>query len=241
MVRRENNTIILDNGVPVESIPIEQSCPRCKKRLSSPQLCSDCRSPDYPFSVVLALGYYIPGWFNKSDRYVIPSQYRKYELENVTPKYRFSKLINDAKSRWRGTSIQEKQAIIEILCRGLAWKLTEDDSEIVQNIDIIVHVPKHNEDDPNSFNHGYFYAQYLSEALEIPFCNTCIIENEEYQDQFVDRFAISESAPSIEHNIIMIVDDVFTNGNTKGPISVLLQEQGASEIYIGVIGRTTRL
>ena len=51
------------------------------------------------------------------------------------------------------------------------------------------------------------------------------------------KFGISDITPIKDKNI-MIVDDVFTNANTKGPMSDLLKSKGASKIYIGVIGRT---
>ena len=34
------------------------------------------------------------------------------------------------------------------------------------------------------------------------------------------------------------MDDVYTNGNTKGNISLLIRNAGATNVYIGVIGRT---
>lgn len=238
MVTKRDNKLILDNKVIVDLItpPV---CIKCKKKLPIIEVCNDCRAANYSFETLIALGYYIPEWWKKDDVYTDPSIKRSYDMDKVNPKYRFSKMINDAKSR-SNLSIPQKKDYIEILCKGLSWKIKNNHSGILDELNLLVHVPKWDENLPNSFNHGYFYAEYLSRELNINFDGTILIENKDYHtNPSISRFSISPSA-DIKGDCIMIVDDVFTNAITKGPISNLLTQKGASKIYIGVIARASR-
>jgi len=116
------------------------------------------------------------------------------------------------------------------------------DKSIINKINFLVHVPKFDEDyngyKINVYNHGFFYAFSLSKELNIPFYADLLIENKDCDKRDSNRFSISSSPERIKGKNIMIVDDVFTNGDTKDPIAKMLKEVGASEVYIGVIART---
>jgi len=239
MVREENGIIILDNGVSV--LPVfNDFCFKCKKNLSPNGICTQCRI--YSYEYVVNLGYYHSRWFYKDDRYIRSDIIRTYDLNLVNPKYRFSKLINDAKRRFEYNTISDKKDIIKILSKGFAWKMKKDENELLNKIDIIVHIPKKDEDpkkdelDKKYFNHGYCYAEYISNELGIPFNDKLIYEHED-SVKGNRKFGILGNF-NVKNKIIMIIDDTYTRGDTKGPISDLVKEVGASLIYIGVIGRS---
>lgn len=245
IVRYENGRIYLDNNVFVDLISRDY-CPKCKQMSERNQLCYDCKNNYYSFDSVLAFGYYIGRWYNLTDAFIVPErkQWIYYLLEETNPKYRFCKLINDAKKRNTVKTIKEKKKIINTLCKGFAWKLIRYDNLIINTIDFLVHVPKSDEDfngsEPNVFNHGFYYAYYLSEELNIPFLADLIIENEGYSGKNINRFNISHNPQRIQGKNVMIVDDVSTNSNTKEPIAQLLRNNGAIKVFIGVMGRTRR-
>lgn len=237
MVREEERKIILDNGVSVKLID-EHFCPKCKQVSENNELCYDCKNKDYSFNSVLTIGYYISRWYNKRDKYDNANSSSSDELKQINPEYRFSKLINDAKERNDKKTIEEKKKIIKILCQGLTWKLKNYHHQIIKEINFLVHIPKFRENEPGRFNHGYYYAHYLSRQLSIPFYRNLLTENKDCDKKDPNRFSISSSPERIKGKNIMIVDDVFTNGDTKDPIAEMLKERGASEVYIGVIART---
>ncbi|NVM04637.1 MAG: ComF family protein [Candidatus Helarchaeota archaeon] len=219
MVREEGGNLILDNGVKVELIT-ENVCPKCKKNLPDSALPQDCECEIYPFESVLTVGYYYRGWYNKPN---------KYDL-----KYRYSKLINDAKARAKFTTKRQKKAIIRHLCKGLAFKLKKYDSEILNKIQVIVHVPKKNEKE--KFNHGYYYAHFLSEELDIPFHSEVVFEHSTSKKG--DKFYLIGDNEPIKGKNVLIVDDTYTDGTNKGQISEILDDYGANEIYIAVAARS---
>lgn len=239
MVREQDGIIILDNGVRV--LPIFNNyCSKCRKNLSSGGHCYQCQQ--YSYEHVINLGYYFSGWYRMRDRYIRTDIKRTFELNLVNPKYKFSKLINDSKRRWHENTISDKKAIIKILSIGLAWKMRKYENQIVNTIDIIVHVPKKEENperdelERNCFNHGYYYAEYCSEELGISFNDRLLYEQEDSRKG--DRnFGISTNF-NVRNKNILIIDDTYTRGYTKGPISDSLKEAGASQVYIGVIGRS---
>lgn len=245
IVRYENGKIYLDNSVFVNLIN-KDYCPKCKQVSKWNQLCSDCKNKKYSFNSVLTLGYYIGGWYNLSDAFT-DTEYKywpHYLLDETNPIYRFCKLINDAKKKNTVKTIEEKKEIISTLCKGLAWKIRRFDEAIIKKINFLVHVPKYDEDfngiEPNVFNHGFYYAYYLSKELNIPFLANLIIENKNYREKNINRFDISNYPQRIQGKTIMIVDDVYTNSRTKEPIAQLLKSNGAAELYICVMGRTKR-
>jgi len=245
IVKEVNGRVYLDNCVFVDLID-KDYCPRCKQVSEENQLCYDCKYKDYSFNSVLTFGYYIGRWYNLPDAFIVPEKkyWTQYLLKETNPFYRFCKLINDAKKRNPVKNIDEKKEIINILCKGLAWKLRRFDNLIINTIDFLVHVPKYNEDfngiEPNVFNHGFYYAYYLSKELNIPFLADLIIENECYWEKNLDRFATSNYPQRVEGKNVMIVDDVYTSAKTKEPIAQLLKNNGAIEVYISVMGRTRR-
>lgn len=245
IVRYENGRIYLDNDVFVDLINRDY-CPKCKQIDENSQLCYDCIINTYSFDSVLALGYYIGRWYKHTDAFTVPEvkEWTQYLMEETNPIYRFCKLINDAKKKNTVKTINEKKNIINTLCKGFAWKLRRYDNLIINTIDFLVHVPKSDEDfngsEPNIFNHGFYYAYYLSEELNIPFLADLIIENEGYSWKKINRFNISHNPQRIQGKNVIIIDDVYTNSNTKEPIAHLLRNNGAIKVYIGVMGRTRR-
>ena len=239
MVKEQNGEIILDNGVHVTPV-FYYFCHKCKKNLTKNQSCYDCSSLSYEF--IINLGYYTPRWYYKDDAYIDPSIRKTNDLQKVNPKYKFCKLINDAKTRHTDNTIPDKKYIIELLCDGYIWKVRKYDSWILNEIDLVIHVPKKNENpqkdeiDRSFFNHGYYYALFIANGLRITFDPNIIKED---KDSRRGKRAFSIISPQkIQNKNIMIVDDVYTNGHTKGLISSLLIENRASKVYIGVIART---
>ncbi|MGQ4876188.1 MAG: phosphoribosyltransferase [Promethearchaeia archaeon] len=194
---------------------------------------------------MLTIGYYIPKWYDREDA-IISNRKRydwmEYSINEINPKYRFCKLINNAKKRNYLKSESDKKQIIKILTKGLAWKLKKYDFNIINKIDFLVHVPKFDENyngrQINNFNHGFYYAYYLSEYLNIPFLPDLIFENHPQERNEYERFEILKFPTRIKDRTFMIIDDIYTNGNTKGPIAELLDQYNAKEIYISTIGRT---
>ena len=239
MVNEQNGEIILDNAVRVTPL-IKYFCKKCMKNLSRNQFCFDCSSLTY--EIVINLGYYTPRWYNQDDAFLDTSIRRRSDLQNINPKYKFCKLINDAKARNEENTTPNKKNIIEILCNGFIWKVKKYDSWILSQIDLIIHVPKKNENpqkdkkDRTFFNHGYYYALLIANGLGITFDQKIITED---QDSMKDNRLFSIfNLKKIQNKKIMIIDDVYTNGHTKGRISSLLMENGTSKVYIGVIART---
>jgi len=225
---------ILKNGIFIDLIS-EKCCPKCKCIQNDNTLCDKCKKNNYPFKTLFALGYYYPRWGRKKDTQISPDSI-KNRLRNVNPKYLFSELILRAKGRSK-TSALDKNLIYNFLTKGLADKLKDKYPAIIDKIDFIVHVPKMNENKNLKYNnHSISYAKYLSEELGFPFERYMLVSKD-----WNKMFEIGINAEKIKGSTIMIVDDIYTNGDTKGPISELLTKQGAKDVYIGVIGRTVDL
>ena len=142
MVKEQDGVIILDNGISV--LPIFNNYwSKCKKNLPSGGHCYQCQQ--YPYESVINLGYYFSGWFRMKDCYIRADIKKTFDLNLINPKYKFSKLINDSKRRWHGNTISDKKATIKILGKGFAWKMLKYENQIVKIIDIIVHIPKKEE------------------------------------------------------------------------------------------------
>lgn len=239
MVEEKNGEVVLDNGVCVTPV-FNYFCSKCKKNLSKDQYCFDCNSLSY--KSIINLGYYTPRWYYKNDAYTDPSIKKTNDLFKINAKYRFCKMINDAKTRWTENTIPNKKKIIELLCDGFIWKVQKYDSWILNRIDLLIHVPKKNENpqkDENNislFNHGYYYALYIANGLGITFDPEIIIEDEDSRRGNRNFRIINQRR--IQNRCVMIIDDVYTNGHTKGLISSLLVEKGTSCVYLGVIART---
>lgn len=239
MVNEQNGEIILDNAVRVTPI-INYFCKKCKKNLSRNQFCFDCGS--FMYEIIINLGYYTPRWYYQDDAFLDPSIRWTSGLQNVNPKYKFCKLINDAKTRHTENTVPDKKYLISLLCNGFIWKVKNDYSWILNEIDLIIHVPKKNENpqkdekDRTLFNHGYYYALLIANGLGITF-DQKIIKEDDDSGKNNRSFSII-NLNKIQNKNLMIVDDVYTNGHTKGRISSLLMENGASKVYIGVIART---
>lgn len=120
------------------------------------------------------------------------------------------------------------------MSNGLAWKLKEYHSNILNEIDLLVHVPKYDENHKNSFNHSLYSAKCLSTELDKNFDQNLVIHKVPYQP----IFEISKKTDDLKGSVVMIVDDVYTKGLNKGPIARKLIEKGAFAVYIGVFGRT---
>lgn len=239
MVTEHKGEIILDNGVHITPI-FDYFCNKCKKNLTKNQSCDDCSSLQYEF--IINLGYYTPRWYYKNDAFIDPSIRKTNDLQKINPKYRFCKLINDAKARYTENTIKDKKRIIEILCNGCIWKIKKYNFWIMNNLDLVIHVPKENENphkDENNrafFNHGYYYALFIANGLRITF-DPKIIKEDEGSRKGNRKFSVIKPQ-IIQNKKIMIVDDVYTNGYTKGLISSLLIKNRVSKVYIGVIART---
>jgi len=239
MVNEQNGEIILDNSVRVTPI-INYFCKKCKKNLPRNQSCFDCGSLKY--EVIINLGYYTPRWFKQKDAFLDPSIRKTSDLQKVNPKYRFCKLINDAKERYTENTVSDKKSLIKLLCNGFIWKVKKYDSWILKGIDFIIHVPKKNENpqkdetDRSLFNHGYYYALFIADGLGITFNQKILKEDKESRKS--NRLFSIINLNKIQNKNIMIIDDVYTNGHTKGRISSLLMKMGANKVYIGVIART---
>ncbi|MEE9378380.1 MAG: hypothetical protein V3V33_10130 [Candidatus Lokiarchaeia archaeon] len=239
MVQFKDSIIILDNGISV--LPqIHQFCYKCKKSLVDGIVCNECKHHSY--QMLFNLGYYISRWYRRIDKYISSNIRDPYDIKNIKPEYQFSKMINDAKQRWEYNTINQKKEIIKILSNGFAWMIKNEYSDILDEIDLIVHVPKKNEDPINDesdvtlFNHGYYYARYIADNLEIDFEPNNIYE-ESTSTKNDRKFKISNSS-AVSNKTIMIIDDAYTNADTKGPISDGLLLKGAFRIYIGVIARS---
>ena len=121
-------------------------------------------------------------------------------------------------------------------------QISSMENEIVSIIDIIVHIPKKDENPERDelewkyFNQGYYYAEYCSKELGIPFNNKLIYEYE-VSEKGDRKFWISSNF-NVRNKKILIIDDTYTRGDIKGAISDDLTEEGASQVYIGVIGRS---
>ena len=130
MTKEVNGIIILDNGVSV--LPtFNNCCPKCKKNLSSGSDCYQCR--DFSYELAINLGYYYSRWYKMDDKYIRSGVDWPPELNDVNPNYRFSKLINDAKQRWKFNTIPERKQIINILSNGFAWNIEKNYSRTLMN------------------------------------------------------------------------------------------------------------
>ncbi len=217
------------NEVPVDPITFPY-CPKCKVNLPYLKICGNCLSRKDSFKSVTPLGYYYPGWYRKGDTYEY-ANIPWYDISNVKDEYKLSQIIINAKGRSKAP-LQKKKDIIKIMCNGLAWKLKKFHPNILKEIDILVHVPKINE--KKKFNHGHYYAECLASELDKPFHEKTVTQKVVHQP----IFEINASKKDLRGNVIMIVDDVFTIGKTKGCIARKLIERGAFAVYIGVIGKT---
>ena len=159
MTKEVNGIIILDNNVSV--LPVfENYCSKCKKNLSPGNKCYQCFN--FPYELVINLGYYYSRWYKMDDKYISPELDWSFNLDDINLKYRFSKLINDAKQRCRYNTIPERIEIIKILSNGFTWKMRQKFTWILNEIDFIVHVPKKEEDPSRDKNNSrYLPSGYI--------------------------------------------------------------------------------
>lgn len=205
-------------------------CPKCKVNQSHSELCPNCEKKKYKFKELFALGYYIPRWRRPNTQ--IRPEIFKNRLGNINSKFLFSELIIYAKGQKKVSKIL-KNLVYEFFTQCLTQKLQKQFKNISEKVNFLVHVPKENENYNLRYdNHSIYYASYLSKALKIPF-ERYILQYEAYNKPI----SIFHNEEKIYNSNIMIIDDVYTNGDTKGPISNLLMEYGAKNVYIGVIGR----
>ncbi len=231
MSRRSNRGDFFEDGIIIDPIS-DIYCPKCKSNQSYEHLCVECENGNYPFESLFALGYYLPRWSRKKDTQISP-EYLKNRMGNINPRYLFSELIIHAKGKSK-IGKPKKDQIYQFLTRGFANKLKSKYLNVLKEVDFLVHVPKPNEHTTLYYhNHAISYTKFLSKELNIPF--------ERYMLKCMDYnrpISIEYNEEKIIDSTIMIVDDTFTKGNTKGPISKLLVDNGARKVYIGVIGRT---
>lgn len=213
----------------------ENCCPKCKTNQRGIFLCDKCKRNMYPFKTVFALGYYYPRWARQSSTQISPD-YFKNRLGNINPRYLFSELLIHAKGRSK-VSTEKKNLIYDYLVKSLANKLITQFPNIIEKIDFLVHVPKKNENKSLYYNnHAIYYSKFLSQELNIPFERYMLVSKGDHKP-----IEIEFNAEKIDGSRIMIVDDIFRKGNQKGPLSKLLIDNKAKEVYIGVIGKTIDL
>ncbi|MHA1997958.1 MAG: ComF family protein [Promethearchaeota archaeon] len=232
MVKEDGDYIILNDHTRVERITGSYCCYCLWKIDPSYYQCPMCYNDKPSFEFVIALGYYIPGWYNNITYTDYPS------IDDVDHKYRFEKLITDSKSRCIHTNESTKKEYIRTLCEGLSFVLSSDFKDVVEKVDYSIHIPKVNEDQGVPFNHGYYYAKYLSEMQNIDFRTDIIKEIEGKAKNSPERFEFVCDTDDLKGKRVIIIDDVYTKGITKRTLSRRLVQSGVEEVYIGVVGRS---
>ncbi len=111
------------------------------------------------------------------------------------------------------------------------------------NFDLIIPVPLHkNKERKRSFNQSFLIAKYLGRILDKPIDRKSLVRikdtleqnklsKEERIENLRKAFEISENHNIIDKNILL-VDDVFTTGETANQCSKTLIENGAKEIHV---------
>ena len=115
-------------------------------------------------------------------------------------------------------------------------------------IDFIVMMPS-----ANYKNHVKLWAEYLCKKLnkrnlsEFIFLNKNklrLLKNYKYKKQWQrskiieDAFIVYSNFPKVEGKKCLILDDICTTGNQINALTNLLVNEGVSEVYALVIGRT---
>lgn len=108
--------------------------------------------------------------------------------------------------------------------------------------DIIVPVPLHkNKLEMRGFNQSYIIGEYLSKYMDSPIQPSLVRKKDtkaQYNfDKLVRKLNVSNAfSMDLLYNVInkriLLVDDVFTTGNTVEECSKVLKKSGAADIYV---------
>ncbi len=186
---------------------IEKTCTRCGKSVQEEELCADCSS-EYR-------------WFDKGISCV---QYGRMEKALI---HRFK--YKD------GAYIGEKLA-------SLMAERLEGESF---SIDLLAAVPMHlKKERVRGYNQASVLAKELSLKTGLPYHNHLLIRNrsttpmsslsaEERRENVKNAFTMNENCCNIvQSKNILLIDDVFTTGNTVNECSRMLKENGAACVYV---------
>ncbi|WP_206458760.1 ComF family protein [Anaerovorax sp. IOR16] len=183
------------------------TCPKCGKTVTEEGLCSDC---------LLTFRYF--------DQGISCVQYGKLE-KDIIHKFKYHD----------GAYIGKK------LAQLMMERLEVEDF----SIDAIVSVPMFLEKEKSrGYNQATVLAKELSRLIEIQYINNLLIRNrntvpmselsaEERIRNVKNAFTINENYYNIvQDKIILLVDDVYTTGNTVNECSRILKECGAGKVYV---------
>ena len=163
--------------------------------------------------------------------------YGEFEFEYVRSFFEYSDIL-------RGIILEIKFGKKEYKMTGLAdiiLNFAKDISNDYENFDVIVPVPLHaNRLSERGFNQAEVLAKKLADAWGIPFCGDLCIRKvdtipqammtmDNRHDNVADVFSIAEGA-DVSGKKIVIVDDVFTSGETLNSLAQTFKKQGARSI-----------
>lgn len=123
----------------------------------------------------------------------------------------------------------------------IALSFCGDISSNYKDFDAIIPVPLHtNRLKERGFNQTEVFARKVAEAWELPFCGDLCIRKidtipqammtmDNRHDNVFDVFSITEGA-DVSGKKFVLVDDVFTSGETLNSLARTLKKRGASSI-----------
>ena len=115
-----------------------------------------------------------------------------------------------------------------------------------QNFDIIISIPLHKRKEAlRGYNQSYLITKVLSRELGVPEKSYLLVRVRNTSTQSLlakaarrsnvkDAFRVKNSS-SIMGKTVLLVDDVFTTGNTLNECSRILKQAGAKEVVAAVI------
>lgn len=196
-------------------------CQHCATNLGAfPSVCYHCKRPSQNFRVHLEC-----------------REERSYEGVYIWSYYHFpliQRLIKEGKYYGKKEIFSE---IAEHMSYGVK-KYTHKEENIV-----VLSVPMHPlRKFKRGYNHSHILAKHLSEILQLPYEEKCILRKKnsrqqsklsrtERQRNLQDTFKIDEKKrDKLDNTTCILVDDVVSTGSTFEEISKLLKQSGAHKV-----------
>ncbi len=202
-----NSRLLCKNCASTIEFIQERKCFKCGKGLLDDydeNICPDCKESNFTFHSAYSSFYY------------------KGTGKELIHKFKY----------------EGKKEIAEILAGYLIDIVRKENLKA----DIIVPVPIHkNKLEIRGFNQAYIMSQYLSKYMNLPVWSGLIRVKDTKGQYNLDKFARKLNvnnafSADLLYNVInkriLLVDDVFTTGNTAEECSKVLKESGAAEIYV---------
>ena len=185
----------------------DRKCLKCGKGLEdnySDSICLQCRGSNFIFNTAYSSFYY-----TASGKELI----HKIKYEGLKP-------------------------LAKVLAKYMLNIIVEENIEG----DVIVPVPIHKDKEEfRGFNQSYLIAEHLSRYISLPMWPALIrskATKEQYKlDKLERKINVNNAfSPNLLYNVInkrvLLIDDVFTTGNTVNECSKVLKKSGAVEIYV---------